>query len=138
MTNANAKATCEAAGMRYPCYRRGADGCTYRWTSDCITFHHDAACETFRALSSELCGRTDGYGSYCQSLDDTFVSILGWYGDGAYGVDYDTHNHLQGANYNNMYALCAGEAEASMYVILEDNIIEATSFSPSSGWGAWG
>eukprot|EP00058_Branchiostoma_floridae_P022648 XP_002608138.1 hypothetical protein BRAFLDRAFT_126258 [Branchiostoma floridae] len=107
MTNANVKATCEAAGMRYPGYRTGEDGCTYLWASDCITFHH-AECTTFGALSSELCGHTDGAGSQCQPLDDTFVYIPGWSLYGAYGVDYDTQTAgLQGGNYNNMYALCA-------------------------------
>ncbi|XP_078612873.1 uncharacterized protein LOC144882755 isoform X3 [Branchiostoma floridae x Branchiostoma japonicum] len=108
MTNDNVKATCEAAGMRYPGYRTGADGCReFYWASDCITFHH-AECSMLDALSSELCGHTDGYGSQCQPLDDTFVYIPGWSNDGAFGVDYDTHRYgLPGAQYNNLYALCA-------------------------------
>ncbi|XP_078612837.1 uncharacterized protein LOC144882728 [Branchiostoma floridae x Branchiostoma japonicum] len=109
MTNANVKTTCEAAGMRYPCYRSGADGCTSGWASDCITFHYDASCYTLLALSSELCGHTGGYGEHCQPLDDTFVYIHNWLSDdSAFGVDYDTHtSHLEGANYYNMYAVCA-------------------------------
>ncbi|XP_078610805.1 uncharacterized protein LOC144881531 [Branchiostoma floridae x Branchiostoma japonicum] len=111
MTATNVKVTCEAAGMRYPCIGSNADGCWgFMWDpdGDCITFHHDE-CETLPALSSELCGHTDGAGTQCQPLDDTFVYSLGWRSDGsAYGVDYDTHSWgLQGANYNNMYALCA-------------------------------
>ncbi|XP_066275134.1 uncharacterized protein [Branchiostoma lanceolatum] len=110
MTNANVKAACEAAGMRYPCYCSGRDGCTVHWTSDCIRY--DAAgvnCYTHRVLSANLCGTTDGYGSDCQPLDDTFVYMPVWLSDdSAWGVDYETHTtHLQGANYNNMYALCA-------------------------------
>ncbi|XP_078612905.1 uncharacterized protein LOC144882769 [Branchiostoma floridae x Branchiostoma japonicum] len=108
MTKSNVKATCEAAGMRYPCYRSGAYGCPdFSSASDCIAFHH-AQCTTLNALSSELCGRTDGYGSYCQPLDDTFVYMSGWSGDSAYGLDFETHSHnLYGAHFNDMYALCA-------------------------------
>ncbi|XP_066275138.1 fibropellin-1-like [Branchiostoma lanceolatum] len=111
MTGANVKATCQAAGMRYPCVWSGRDGCTYSsyWTSDCITY--DAAgvsCYTHKVLSANLCGTTDGAGSRCQPLDDTFVYIPGRSDDSAWGVDYETHTYnLEGANYNNMYALCA-------------------------------
>ncbi|KAI8493289.1 hypothetical protein Bbelb_292930 [Branchiostoma belcheri] len=105
MTSTNLKATCEAAGMRYPCFYSGAAGCTYYWTSDCITY--DSAgidCHTHSVLSSKLCGHTDP--KYCQSLDDTFVC---WVREYALGVDYDTHSsQLIGSNYvYNMYALCA-------------------------------
>ncbi|XP_078612389.1 uncharacterized protein LOC144882460 isoform X2 [Branchiostoma floridae x Branchiostoma japonicum] len=110
MTDTNVKVTCEAAGMRYPCYFSGTDGCsTNHWASDCITFHHDATCATLLVLSSELCGNANGYGEHCQPLDDTFVYAPDWWSDGsAVGVDCDTHTHsLYGADYNNMYALCA-------------------------------
>ncbi|XP_078610821.1 uncharacterized protein LOC144881543 [Branchiostoma floridae x Branchiostoma japonicum] len=108
MTDDNVKVTCEAAGMRYPCFRPGADGCgEFYWASDCIKFHH-IQCTTLKALSSELCGHTDGHGEQCQPLDDTFVYNPAWYDDSAYGVDFETHDWgLQGADYNNMYALCA-------------------------------
>eukprot|EP00058_Branchiostoma_floridae_P007290 XP_002592778.1 hypothetical protein BRAFLDRAFT_65357 [Branchiostoma floridae] len=120
MTDANVKVTCESAGMRYPCHQSGAAGCTVFWDSGCITltFHH-AECYTLNALSSELCGTIEPYGRYCQPLDDTFVYYPGWAGDSAFGVDYDTHtHHLEGANYNNMYALCAGQ---QVYLATIDN-----------------
>ncbi|XP_066275070.1 protein jagged-1b-like [Branchiostoma lanceolatum] len=114
MTSANVKATCEAAGMGYPCYYSGSDGCTYHWTSGCITY--DAAgvsCYTHDVLSANLCGTTDGHGGHCQPLDDTFVYCPGCFSfggdrDSAFGVDYETHTYgLQGAYHTNMYALCA-------------------------------
>ncbi|CAH1256254.1 NOTCH2 [Branchiostoma lanceolatum] len=112
MTNANVKATCEAAGMRYPCYWSGSDRCTnYHWTSGCITY--DAAgvgCHTHSVLSANMCGTISGYGSRCQPLDDTFVKmpVYASIGDSAAGVDYETHAwNLHGADYSNMYALCA-------------------------------
>eukprot|EP00058_Branchiostoma_floridae_P005496 XP_002590984.1 hypothetical protein BRAFLDRAFT_69465 [Branchiostoma floridae] len=106
MTNANVKATCEAAGMRYPCHSSG-DGCTDWWTYDCITYDDaGVSCETHRVLSANLCGTTDSRS--CQTLDDTFVNIPGWRSDdSAYGVDYETHTWaLYGGNYYNKYALC--------------------------------
>eukprot|EP00058_Branchiostoma_floridae_P005563 XP_002591051.1 hypothetical protein BRAFLDRAFT_119074 [Branchiostoma floridae] len=108
MTNANVKVTCEAAGMRYPCHWSGMAGCTSYWTSGCIAYDGTGVgCSTNQVLSSKLCGNTDF--RYCQPLDDTFVYIPGWRSDdSAYGVDYETHTHnLQGANFNNKYALCA-------------------------------
>ncbi|XP_066275060.1 fibropellin-1-like [Branchiostoma lanceolatum] len=110
MTNANVKAACEAAGMGYPCYWSGSDGCTYSdyWTSGCITYDDaGVSCRTNDVLSASLCGTTDY--RQCQPLDDTFVYIPAWLSDdSAAGVDYETHHWaLQGANYNNMYALCA-------------------------------
>ncbi|CAH1256252.1 NOTCH3 [Branchiostoma lanceolatum] len=112
MTNANVKVTCEAAGMRYPCFYSGSDGCTTGggWTPGCITYDDaGGSCVTHAVLSANLCGTTGGFGSYCQPLDDTFVNIPNWLSDdSAWGVDYETHTwDLQGANYNNMYALCA-------------------------------
>eukprot|EP00058_Branchiostoma_floridae_P007262 XP_002592750.1 hypothetical protein BRAFLDRAFT_65332 [Branchiostoma floridae] len=106
MTNANVKATCKAAGMKLPCYRRGRDKWGW-WAPGCIKFHH-AEYITLNALSGELCGRTSGYGSRCQPLDETFVYAAGR--DSAFGVEYMSDNAvlgLKGANYNNMYALCA-------------------------------
>ncbi|KAI8515110.1 hypothetical protein Bbelb_077010 [Branchiostoma belcheri] len=110
MTNHNVNVTCTAAGMRYPCYWSGAAGCTdYYWTSDCITYVGTGRypCDTLWVLSTKLCGTADP--AQCQPLDDTFVYTPGWLtDDSADGVDYDTHTtHLQGADYNNMYALCA-------------------------------
>ncbi|XP_078659461.1 uncharacterized protein LOC144904428 isoform X2 [Branchiostoma floridae x Branchiostoma belcheri] len=112
LTNQNVRATCHAAEMDYPCYQSGAAGCTNWWTSGCITYVGVGTgidpCYTPRVLATKLCGHTDGYGSYCQPLDDTFVYIPGWRDDSTWGVDFDTHTYdLQGANYNNMYALCA-------------------------------
>ncbi|CAH1256470.1 NOTCH1 [Branchiostoma lanceolatum] len=111
MTNANVKATCEAAGMRYPCCQSGSDGCSAPyWTSGCIAYDDaGVSCGTYSVLSANLCGTTSGWGSRCQPLDDTFAYCHNWLSDdSAYGVDYETHsNGLQGANYNNMYALCA-------------------------------
>ncbi|KAI8512897.1 calcium ion binding [Branchiostoma belcheri] len=97
MSNQNIRVTCEAVGMRYPCYYSG-----------CIAYDHgDGDCHTQWVLSANLCGDNDP--RYCQPLDDTFAYIPGyWSDDSAYGVDYETHSyHLQGANYNNKYALCA-------------------------------
>ncbi|KAI8510807.1 hypothetical protein Bbelb_117230 [Branchiostoma belcheri] len=110
MTNSKIKATCEASGMRYPCHYSGNNGCTRWWASDCITYDDAGViCHTPGVLSANLCGDTDH--RYCQPLDDTFVYIPNWQSDdSAYGVDYDTHSYaLHGANYNNMYALCADQ-----------------------------
>ncbi|XP_019639856.1 PREDICTED: fibropellin-3-like isoform X2 [Branchiostoma belcheri] len=110
MTNLNVKATCESMGMRLPCYHSGTEGCTSNyWTSDCITYDYGGgSCAWHYILSENLCGTTDS--RYCQPLDDIFVYMPGWIGggDSAIGVDYETHTwSLMGANYNNMYALCA-------------------------------
>ncbi|XP_078695114.1 uncharacterized protein LOC144924046 [Branchiostoma floridae x Branchiostoma belcheri] len=110
LTNQNVRATCHGVGMDYPCYRSGdANGCTDYWTSDCITYvgTGSEACRTHWVLSTKLCGNADP--RQCRPLDDTFVYIPGWgYDDSAWGVDYETHYwDLRGANYNNMYALCA-------------------------------
>ncbi|KAI8493268.1 hypothetical protein Bbelb_292720 [Branchiostoma belcheri] len=107
MTNATVKATCEAAGMRYPCYYTGSGLCTDNWASDCITHRSIDSCATYETLSSKLCGHTDA--KYCQPLDDTFVYYPGLRNDdSAYGIDYDTHSSgLVGEYYNDMYALCA-------------------------------
>ncbi|XP_035671883.1 fibropellin-1-like [Branchiostoma floridae] len=111
MTNANVKATCEAAGMSYPCHYSGGGRCTHHWTSGCIRFRDDGViCDTQDLLSPNLCGSLVTVAWLCQPLDDTFVYYPGgWQGhDSAWGVDVDTHNWaLPGANYNNMYALCA-------------------------------
>ncbi|XP_035657399.1 uncharacterized protein LOC118403070 [Branchiostoma floridae] len=111
MTDANVKATCEAAGMRYPCRESGTNGCTvWGWTSDCIAYDSVGnSCYTHWFLSSKLCGI--GFPDHCQPLDDTFVYSPGLHDDSALGVDYDTHSWgLYGTGYNNMYALCAGGA----------------------------
>ncbi|XP_078671050.1 uncharacterized protein LOC144911120 [Branchiostoma floridae x Branchiostoma belcheri] len=109
MSNTKVKATCEATGMRYPCHNSGTDRCTYYWTSDCIAYDPAVvSCyTTHQVLSANLCGTYDS--RYCQPLDDTFVYFPGWQSDdSAWGVDYETHSwDLQGANYNNTYALCA-------------------------------
>ncbi|XP_078582453.1 uncharacterized protein LOC144865510 [Branchiostoma floridae x Branchiostoma japonicum] len=111
MTNSKVKATCETAGMSYPCYNLGGDGCHHssHWTSDCITYNGaSVSCGTPQVLSANLCGNNDP--RYCQPLDDTFVYCTScWGGEGsAWGVDYETHTYqLHGADYNNMYALCA-------------------------------
>eukprot|EP00058_Branchiostoma_floridae_P005482 XP_002590970.1 hypothetical protein BRAFLDRAFT_69479 [Branchiostoma floridae] len=117
MTNANVKATCEAAGMRYPCYHSGTDGCTSAWTPGCITFDDAGfSYRTHSVLSAKLCGSTDGYGSRCEPLDDTFVYMPIYVPalDSSWGVDYQTHTYgLYGANYHNKYALCADINECS-------------------------
>ncbi|KAI8512834.1 hypothetical protein Bbelb_094730 [Branchiostoma belcheri] len=112
MTNLNVKATCESMGMRLPCYHSGTEGCISNyWTSDCITYDYGGVnCAWHYILSENLCGTTDS--RYCQPLDDIFVYMPGWIGggDSAIGVDYETHTwSLMGANYNNMYALCADQ-----------------------------
>ncbi|XP_019626561.1 PREDICTED: fibropellin-1-like [Branchiostoma belcheri] len=108
MTGTNVRSSCHRAGMRYPCHFSGTAGCTRYWTSDCITFDWaDSSCVTHGVLASILCGNTNP--TVCHPLDDTFVYIPGrWSDDGACGVDYDTHGWcVPGANYSNMYALCA-------------------------------
>ncbi|XP_066275716.1 fibropellin-1-like isoform X1 [Branchiostoma lanceolatum] len=109
MTNANVKATCEAAGMRYPCHNLGTGQCTQWWTSDCITLDalDGTHCNTLWALSANLCGTEDP--RYCQPLDDTFLNIPHWQSDdSAYGVDYETHSYnLEGTDYSNKYTVCA-------------------------------
>ncbi|KAI8512856.1 calcium ion binding [Branchiostoma belcheri] len=116
MTSINIKVTCEAVGMGYPCHTSGKDRCTYSWTSGCITYDDGGvSCITHAVLSANLCGTTDGWGSYCQPLDDTFVYCPGCYGgDGSsVGVDFESHSLLEGKNYNNMYAVCAERDECS-------------------------
>ncbi|XP_078667508.1 uncharacterized protein LOC144909321 [Branchiostoma floridae x Branchiostoma belcheri] len=110
MTNQNVKVTCEALGMRYPCYSSGSPGCTNGWTSGCITYTATMAsfsCGTHFDLSVNLCGDTNSV--YCRPLDDIFVYISDWLSDdSAWGLDYQTHTwNLHGANYNDKYALCA-------------------------------
>ncbi|KAI8512833.1 hypothetical protein Bbelb_094720 [Branchiostoma belcheri] len=108
MSNTKINATCEAVGMRLPCYYSGRNLCTAYWTSDCITYDDAGVhCGTIWVLSANLCG--DNSPRYCQPLDDTFVYYTGyWSDDSAWGLDYQTHTWaLHGANYNDKYALCA-------------------------------
>ncbi|XP_035671881.1 fibropellin-3-like [Branchiostoma floridae] len=108
MTNANVKVTCEAAGMSYPCHYSGGDGCApHSWTSDCIVYDDaGAGCVTHWVLSANLCGDTDA--KQCQPLDETFVYIPNWRSDdSACGVVQDTLWCAYGADYRNMYAVCA-------------------------------
>ncbi|CAH1256446.1 Hypp1662 [Branchiostoma lanceolatum] len=111
MTNTNVKATCEAAGMRLPCFYTGHGRCTLWWTSDCIAFDHDELdCRTPLVLSTKMCVTI--FPHNCERLDDTFVYMPGWHGgDTAWGVDYDTNSWaLLGAHYSDKYALCAVES----------------------------
>eukprot|EP00058_Branchiostoma_floridae_P005450 XP_002590938.1 hypothetical protein BRAFLDRAFT_101085 [Branchiostoma floridae] len=114
MTNANVKAACRAVHTRPVCFAGRAYGveCDISDYSDagCAPYHAGFAinsCETYAALAKALCNTTDYWD--CQPLDDTFVTYPGWDSDdSAYGVDYQTHTWgLHGADYNNMYALCA-------------------------------
>ncbi|KAI8484625.1 hypothetical protein Bbelb_375660 [Branchiostoma belcheri] len=141
MTGANVKATCETAGMRYPCYNSGSYGCSSSsyWTSGCIMYDVSGiSCETHEVLSSKLCGSTNY--RYCQPLDDTFVYYPGWRSDdSAWGVDFETHtDDLQGANYNNMYALCAEMLDCASspcaHGTCTDGVASYTC-SCESGWG---
>ncbi|KAI8495254.1 hypothetical protein Bbelb_272400 [Branchiostoma belcheri] len=111
MTGTNAKTSCTAARMRYPCYQSGSGLCTTHWTLGCIRYDGagiDVNCRTQWILSGKLCGDTDP--RYCQPLDDTFVYRPNWVDGDAWGVDYDTHSYgtdsANGAHYNNKYALC--------------------------------
>ncbi|XP_078582473.1 uncharacterized protein LOC144865519 isoform X2 [Branchiostoma floridae x Branchiostoma japonicum] len=141
MTNYKVKATCEGAGMRYPCFRSGMDGCTSYWTSDCIRYDDSGvSCDTFVVLSANLCGTTAGLGSYCQPLDDTFAYIPGWRSDdSALGVDYQTHTYaLHGANYSNMYALCADLDDCSSSPCAHGTCTDGVgsyTCSCENGWG---
>ncbi|CAH1245797.1 NOTCH2 [Branchiostoma lanceolatum] len=108
MTDSNVKATCEAAGMRYPCYNSGTAGCnSYYWTSDCITYDDaGVSCGTLTVLSVKLCGHTVG----CRPLDDTFVYMTNMLSDGSACGVVNGHYCTAGAGYSNMYALCAAPA----------------------------
>ncbi|XP_078581452.1 laminin subunit gamma-3-like [Branchiostoma floridae x Branchiostoma japonicum] len=107
MTSANVKFTCEAAGMRYPCFASGR--CTGGWTPDCIKYDDSfISCETHWVLSFHLCGHDNPY--RCEPLDDTFVYMDDWWSDGsACGMKYNTDKWwcVTGADVNNLYALCA-------------------------------
>ncbi|CAH1257333.1 Hypp1823 [Branchiostoma lanceolatum] len=110
MSNTNVKATCEAAGMSYPCYDV-SETCDHgrHWTAGCISFNVDGghlSCHTPTVLSLALCGHT--IPRFCQQLDDTFVYNPGsWSGDSAYGTDFQTASNLFGAFHHDKIALCA-------------------------------
>ncbi|KAI8485083.1 hypothetical protein Bbelb_371890 [Branchiostoma belcheri] len=108
MSNTNVKATCEAAGMSYPCYDV-SESCDHgrHWADGCITFNGgQLSCHTPTVLSLALCGHT--IPRLCHHLDDTFVyNPHGWGGDSAYGTDYDTGSNLFGSFHHDMLALCA-------------------------------
>ncbi|XP_078693585.1 uncharacterized protein LOC144923147 [Branchiostoma floridae x Branchiostoma belcheri] len=140
MTGTNVKSSCTAVGMRYPCYWSGSDGCShYHWTSGCIRYEGSrySPCDTARILSTKLCGTRNPW--ECQPLDDTFVYAPGyWSVDSAYGVDYDTHtSSLQGAYYNNKYALCAVAATCADSPCVHGNCTggdEGYNCTCESGW----
>ncbi|XP_078667188.1 uncharacterized protein LOC144909010 isoform X3 [Branchiostoma floridae x Branchiostoma belcheri] len=113
MSNANVRAACEAVGLRYPCHFSGSAGCSFGyWTSGCIRYDGGDSCRTHSVLAANLCGTTDYWD--CRPLDDTFVYIHGWSGNGACGVDYGTNTYcLEGENYSDMYALCADPGPCS-------------------------
>ncbi|XP_035671876.1 neurogenic locus notch homolog protein 1-like [Branchiostoma floridae] len=142
MTNFKVKATCEAAGMRYPCHYSGRNGCPgAHWTSDCITYDDggiDIYCRTPSVLSANLCGHTDP--KRCQPLDDTFSYHPNWLSDGsAWGVDYDTHTwELHGADYSNMYALCTDLDDCASSPCAHGNCTDGVgsyTCSCENGWG---
>ncbi|KAI8484645.1 hypothetical protein Bbelb_375860 [Branchiostoma belcheri] len=140
MYNTNVNATCEAVGMDYPCYGSGAAGCTYRWTSGCITYVGTGSgpCYTHHVLPTKLCGTWDS--RQCQPLDDTFVYTPGvWSDDSTWGVDYDTHTRsLQGAKYTDMYALCAVRITCAdspcEHGTCSDDVDEGYTCTCQSGW----
>ncbi|KAI8493286.1 hypothetical protein Bbelb_292900 [Branchiostoma belcheri] len=110
MTNPNVKATCEATGMRVPCYSSGTAGCTRDWTSGCITYDDTGiSCDTQSVLASKMCGTI--YFSACQPLHETFVYRPDSVGDdSAYGVCYTNITQIvsySGSFKYNKHALCA-------------------------------
>ncbi|XP_035671815.1 neurogenic locus notch homolog protein 1-like [Branchiostoma floridae] len=111
MTNANVKATCEAAGMWNPCSSTGYGACSHGRT-DCVAFDGgSASCRTLNVISDRLCGTVEAH--TCEPLDDTFVYYPGWRSDdSAFGLDYDTgHWGMTGADYTDKYSLCASHQE---------------------------
>ncbi|XP_066276551.1 delta-like protein 4 [Branchiostoma lanceolatum] len=110
MTNTNVKATCEAAGMSFPCYYSN-DACQsgVHWTSVCVSYNAvDGECRTPFVLANALCGASPDHGASCRPLDDIFVYYpYRAYGDSAWGTDYDTTTYgLNGENFNDKFALC--------------------------------
>ncbi|CAH1257312.1 NOTCH1 [Branchiostoma lanceolatum] len=105
MTNANLQATCELAGMDYPCYGTGLGACTSHWSADCVSFGlTSSTCQnTLAFLSSRLCDIAYAY--RCPALHNTYVKYPAAYRDSAYGV---VQNGFDSSGYrkNDMYALC--------------------------------
>ncbi|XP_078669815.1 uncharacterized protein LOC144910497 [Branchiostoma floridae x Branchiostoma belcheri] len=106
MLNANIQATCERAGMSYPCWYTGHDPCVqhYYYSDNCIKFDHaGGSCETTTALAGQLCRTATDY--YCMALNYTFV----YSPNHAYsqGIRYGSYSNLRGDSYKDMYALCA-------------------------------
>ncbi|XP_078576088.1 uncharacterized protein LOC144861870 [Branchiostoma floridae x Branchiostoma japonicum] len=115
MTNANVKATCEAAGMGYPCCGRGNDfGGSYYWAPGCITHSADEISNLIlRILSAHLC--TTYTAQLCPALHDTFVYCPNWStDDSAIGVDVVTvSQEVPGASLSDKFALCAKPSSCS-------------------------
>ncbi|XP_035674069.1 uncharacterized protein LOC118414254 [Branchiostoma floridae] len=131
MSNTNVKATCEAAGMSYPCYDV-SETCDHgrHWTSGCISFNVDAygghlTCHTPTALSLALCGHT--IPRFCEQLDDTFVyNPNTWSGDSAYGTDYQTGANLFGSFHRDKIALCAVDPSSAPSVTDVPKVTDVT------------
>ncbi|XP_066275113.1 delta and Notch-like epidermal growth factor-related receptor [Branchiostoma lanceolatum] len=101
MTNANVKVTCEAAGMRYPCY--GGNETCFGWASDCISVNSYANdCRVPLDFFHLLCGPP--YGRWCAPLGDMFVYLPDVLDDGGgCGFTWCT----SGAKKYDKFALCA-------------------------------
>ncbi|XP_078661001.1 uncharacterized protein LOC144905283 [Branchiostoma floridae x Branchiostoma belcheri] len=102
MTNLNVRTTCEAAGMRYPCY--GGNQTCFGWASDCISVNKYADdCRVPLDFFHTLCGPP--YGRWCGPLGDMFVYLPDVFDDGgACGFSWCT----SGAKERDKFALCAG------------------------------
>ncbi|XP_066275177.1 uncharacterized protein [Branchiostoma lanceolatum] len=114
VTNANVRATCEAAGLGFPCHYRHETACgiSLYWSPACtgIVFSKDDdfTCTTVQFLSYALCGTAASY--RCPPLDHTFVYIpLSVHNDSAWGTDVGAAAWpVNGADYSDMFALCVG------------------------------
>ncbi|KAI8512860.1 hypothetical protein Bbelb_094990 [Branchiostoma belcheri] len=101
MTNQNVRTTCEAAGMRFPCY--GGNQTCFGWASDCISVNKYADdCRVPLDFFHTLCGPP--YGRWCGPLGDMFVYLPDVFDDGgACGFSWCT----SGAEEHDKFALCA-------------------------------
>ncbi|XP_066275117.1 fibropellin-1-like [Branchiostoma lanceolatum] len=100
MTNANVKATCEAAGYVTPC---SGDGTCLYSSDDCVpTGLTDCSHWPMREVSQVLCGNDP---HRCPAFDGVYIFLPGWNSGAAFGVEGSSS--AIGNNYNNRYAFCA-------------------------------
>ncbi|XP_078574798.1 uncharacterized protein LOC144861013 [Branchiostoma floridae x Branchiostoma japonicum] len=117
MSRANVRATCEAAGMEFPCWFSGySNACDGKyWGPECIRFDDGGvSCRVFEVLSNKMCG--DLSFACCNRLDDVFVYLATTNFvdsvDSTSGIDADTCTWgMQGGYFYDKYALCADRNE---------------------------